>query len=108
MDAMSAVAGHNLAMQAPHRSFSLENGAAQLATSFSSVTLHRRTAVARVPDPTVVADYVDSMDDALAPVLGDHGNWADVVAVVAERAAAHIAQHGTFDVTSVNGIFICR
>lgn len=107
--AVEAAVGGGWRMRSPStHAFSMENGAAQLAVAFGSVTAVRPAGVApvEVVDPAVVADYVAS--------AGDHYEddverpWAEVVAGVRRAVAEVIERDGAFVVRSDVGAFVCR
>lgn len=89
-------------------SFTLENGAEQLATGFGSVRLVRPSGVApvRITDPQVAADYVASMADGYA--AGVTQPWSQVVAGVRAAVAGVIAAEGCFTVAGQSGAFVCQ
>jgi SAM-dependent methyltransferase len=88
--------------------FSLDNGGAQLATAFASVTCVRPEGVAPVVvrDAQVVADYVASVADHYEPEVDRP--WADVVADVRTAVQRIIDTEGQFVVRGETGAFICR
>lgn len=88
--------------------FSLENGAAQLAPAFESVTCVRAEGVApvEVRDATVAADYVASVADHYQHEVSQP--WSGIVAAVRARVEADIERDGSFVVTGETGAFVCR
>jgi SAM-dependent methyltransferase len=88
--------------------FSLDDGADQLATAFSSVTCVRPADVGfvTVHDADVVADYVASTADHYQP--GTDRPWAEVVADVRRGVQAAIDTHGAFVTSGDVGAFVCR
>jgi len=87
--------------------FSMENGAAQLAVAFDVVERHDyEPTVAHVVDADLVTDYVASVAD---PYEAETGlDWSAVAAECGRRAAAVIAERGSFDIVLRGGAFICR
>jgi SAM-dependent methyltransferase len=88
--------------------FSLENGAAQMATAFDEVRILRPPTRSRamVRDPDVVADYVASVGDHYEG--GTSCRWSDVVDEVRSAAAAAIETEGVFTTNGDVGALVCR
>ena len=88
--------------------FSLENGREQLLTAFDDVQVVRPTDVApvRLTDARIAADYVASTGDHYEDELDRP--WAEVVDHVRRRVQQVIDQHGSFEVRSGAGAFVCR
>jgi len=88
--------------------FSLENGAAQLAVAFESVTVVRPEHIAPVSltDATVTADYVASVADHYEHEVARP--WAHVVEDVRRAVQQVIDADGAFTVSSDVGAFVCR
>jgi SAM-dependent methyltransferase len=96
-------------MRSPARyAFSMENGEAQLAIAFESITSVRPRGVApvTVTDAAVVADYVASVADHYQDEVDRP--WADVVAEVRREVEDAIEADGAFVVTGDTGAFVCR
>jgi len=88
--------------------FSLENGAAVLATAFEDVVAvrPREEATVTLDDADIAADYIASVgdhyeDEAAVP-------WSEVVAEVGRRVQAVIDAEGVFTVSADTGAFVCR
>ena len=88
--------------------FSLENGAAQLAVAFESVTCVRpgRVAPVIIRDAAVAADYVASVADHYQDQVARP--WQAVVADVRLAVQQVIEAEGTFITSSDTGAFVCR
>jgi SAM-dependent methyltransferase len=87
--------------------FSLENGAAQLATAFDRVERVdlRRSVV--VDDPEVIANYVASVRDHYEDQLPP-GRWDAVIAASRRWAAGALAARGELRMATSMGAFVCR
>jgi hypothetical protein len=89
------------------RHFSLENGAALLATSFDSVTrVDCPTSHVIVTDIDALVGYVASTADVYEAEVGRP--WADVVERVRELATAAMSTRGQLRFTNSVGAFHCR
>ncbi|MDX1686726.1 MAG: nitroreductase family protein [Candidatus Promineifilaceae bacterium] len=89
-------------------SFTLENGADLLSRYFDRVTRHDLPGALVFPEPQPVIDYLASMRERYVPLLPDGVTWGEVVTVLRELLAAHIAEHGEFRVNKLAGVFVCR
>ncbi len=88
--------------------FSLENGAAQLAGAFGEIrlALPPNRVTVRIVEPEIVADYVDSVSDLYQAEIAPP--WSEIVDEVRDRVAAIVRAHGAFEVNGVTGAFVCR
>ena len=78
-----------------HPSFTLENGAAQLAPGFSEITLHRYEDDLVITEVKPLITYIMSMVEAKSVFTDD--KLAQLVAYAKEQIAAHGAIHITKD-----------
>jgi SAM-dependent methyltransferase len=86
--------------------FKLENGAEQLRAGFDHVErIDAPVSTTYVTEADLLADYVGSVGDLLAPLAGVP--WAGVVDDVRRRAAEIIERDGAFRITGSVGAFIC-
>lgn len=91
------------------RAFSLENGAAQLATAFKSVQrVDCPPGVVEVTDPQALADYLNSVSDHYQAQISQWSSWHHVVQESTRRVAAEVSQHGSFPISTSVGAFICQ
>lgn len=88
--------------------FSLENGEAQLAAAFDSVTCVRPHGVAPVTisDAAIAADYVASVADHYEHEIARP--WSEVVEDVRRAVQKVIDAEGAFVVFGESGAFVCR
>jgi SAM-dependent methyltransferase len=87
--------------------FSLENGAAQLSSSFSEVTrMDCPESSLIVTDPEAVADYVASVADHYQPEVDIE--WAEVVRRVRVQAQEALDADGELRFSAQGGAFVCR
>jgi len=95
-------------MESPStHAFSAENGAAQLATAFASVTpVTGGGAPVIVRDAAVVADYVASVSDHYADQVP--GPWSGIVNSVRDEVQEVIDRDGAFVTTGTLAAFLCR
>lgn len=89
------------------KTFSLENGVAQLRHAFDEVELVRpaRANTVTVRDPDVVADYVASVADLYET---ESCPWSEVVDEVRSEVRSIIERDGIFASASDAGALICR
>jgi len=81
-----------------HAPFDLENGRAQLAPWFPTITLHRYDDALVVPEAAPLIAYLLSM--RAAPDLGDAER-----AAIAERVKRELATRGVIRITKDSGLF---
>jgi ubiquinone/menaquinone biosynthesis C-methylase UbiE len=88
--------------------FSMENGGAQLAVAFESVTPVRPQGAApvKITDASIAADYVASVADHYEEEVARP--WAEVVEDVRRSVQRVIDAEGAFTVCGDSGAFVCR
>lgn len=101
-----ATPGWEMRSPATH-AFSLENGAEQLGAAFAQVEIVRPAGIAPVvvEDPSIIADYVASVQDHYQPETTRA--WSEVVEFVRVAAQRQIDETGTFVVRGETGAFVC-
>jgi SAM-dependent methyltransferase len=80
--------------------------AALLPAAFGTVTPYDLGQTVCVPDPAAVTAFVASVPPA-ALGLGEGQAYRAAIAAVDAAARAHVATHGTFEVTSAATAFLC-
>lgn len=89
--------------------FSLENGAAILAGSFTDVRRKAAWGTMSIPDAAPVVDYVRSIRDLIPEQLsGADDAWDAIVSFVERRVNGIIAERGRFELVARAGVFVCR
>ena len=106
-EALSAVAGRPVEPWRWFARFNLDNGVSLLGAGFDQVEVQRLERELRIPDPEPVVAFLDSRALPTGAVPADV-EWGDVVAEMRRRAAARIAEEGSFRVTARMGVFVCR
>ena len=108
-EVVEAAAGGGWRWERPAETvFSLENGAAQLATAFDvveRVDTPARTVL--LDDPNVVAAYLESIRDHYEDQLPP-GRWDVVVEAGRHRTAEAVARDGALRLSTSAGAFVCR
>jgi hypothetical protein len=106
---VEAAAGGGWRWQRPAETvFSLENGAAQLATAFDVVErVDTPTRTLLVDDPDAVAAYLESIRDHYEEQLPP-GRWDVVVAAGRDHTAEAVAAEGALRLSTSAGVFVCR
>jgi ubiquinone/menaquinone biosynthesis C-methylase UbiE len=80
--------------------FTMEDGAAVLRTSFTSVTEHLFSAALDVTDAEAVVDYLGSVREF-------YGITEEHLEEVRRRVGAAIERDGAFEVSTASGVFVC-
>ena len=103
------VVGNGWRWHRQDRAFTLENGAAPLATAFDEVDrIDAPASTVHVTDADAFAGYVASVGDLYGPQVSSWIAWADVVDECRRRVAAIVERDGAFGVSSAFGVFVCR
>jgi len=103
------VVGNGWHWQRLDRAFTLENGAAPLATAFDVVErIDAPASAVHVTDADAFAGYVASVGDLYGPQVSSWIAWPDVVDECRQRVAAVVERDGSFVISSVFGAFVCR
>ncbi len=85
--------------------YTMENGAAELAAQFDSVTAHHFVSELVITEVTPVVNYARSM----AAFVADAEHELDaVISELERRVAQRIATDGVFRVQTASGCFVCR
>jgi len=103
------VVGHGWKWRRSSLAFSLENGAAQLRSSFSEVQrVDCPSSTVEIREPEAVADYLNSVGDIYEPDVSPSMSWPSVVDECRQRVAAEVEALGYFGVSTSMGAFVCR
>lgn len=92
----------------PSLSFSSESGQAVLAAEFSDVELFWQEHSLSIPAPEPIVRYLDSVRAPILSYVGRQFDFDVALAMLADRVAAVIEEHGAFRATSRSGVFACR
>lgn len=92
----------------PRLDFNLEEGARWLTPYFATVSRHDLPGILLFPNPQPVIDYLASMRERYERQLPAGITWEDVTKTMADLLTDHIAQHGSFRVNKLSGLFVCR
>ncbi len=88
------------------RRFSLDNGPAQLAPCFASVTAHKFEAALVFPTAEPVLAYVNSMRAVVRHELPPGKSWDDLLAALRGVVEVELAAQGEFRVSKPAGVLI--
>jgi SAM-dependent methyltransferase len=92
----------------PRLSFTLETGHELLGRHFTAVHRHNHPSALVFPHSQPVVDYINSSRNFYMGRLPDNTRWQDVEAVIHREVNGRIAQHGTFRVNKLTGVFVCQ
>jgi SAM-dependent methyltransferase len=87
--------------------FSLEQASGLLRGGFAVRTSHLRGRIL-VAEREPVMRYIQACRSFWERRLPRRVSWQDVIAVIARRLGTWIETHGSFDVTSHQGVLVCR
>lgn len=104
--AASRVAGVDVDLEWDTRPFDTVGARQLLGAVFDQVEVSQPGVSFPVPDPDVVGDYVASWSPAVAGLRAGPV-WDATVAEARALAAAHVAGHGVFEVTSRTAVLRC-
>lgn len=90
------------------RHFKLEDGAEILRPFFDTVERHDREAALVFREAQPIVDYLASSNDWFEEKAAGRATWADVEPILWEMLEAHFAEHETFRVNKLSGVFVCR
>ena len=92
----------------PVLDFNLEDGDRWLNPYFATVSRHDLPGALVFPEPQPVIDYLASMRERYERQLPAGITWEHVAETMFELLSDHIAQHGSFRVNKLTGLFICQ
>ena len=89
--------------------FDAEQAAVELPESFSSVESYVRNGHLEITEDDPIVAWVDTQQDPdLDALVPPSATWDDVLETARTKAAATIANHGAFHVTTEVATFVCR
>lgn len=91
----------------PTLSFTLEDGDQLLERHFSSITRIDQPSALIFPNAQPVVDYINSSRSYYESLIPDGYPWHEIEDMIHQTVSDHIAQHGTFRVSKLMGVFIC-
>ena len=89
------------------RLFGRDNGAELLGSAFSQIEWRGVESELRVPTPTPLVDYLNSMRSVYEPTLPESMGWGNLAAAFEQHVGEQIAREGTFRVRTHAGVFVC-
>ena len=88
--------------------FSLENGRSWLEAHFKQVERHDLPSALVFPTPGPLLDYIGSSRDWYESFLPDAVTWDDLHREFKALLDDHFANHDTFHINKLSGVFICN
>lgn len=88
-------------------SFTLETGAALLASFFTHVERHDLPGALVFPEPQPLIDYLSSMRERYLALMLAGITWEMVTGAMETVLSRHIAAHGHYRVSKLSGTFVC-
>ncbi|MFZ0548092.1 MAG: methyltransferase domain-containing protein [Candidatus Promineifilaceae bacterium] len=92
----------------PSLTFTLESGHELLGRHFSAVQRHDHPSALIFPESQPIIDYLSSSKGYYIGYFPKEIKWAEVEDVIRQEVDNHIAQHGTFRVNKLTGVFVCQ
>lgn len=90
----------------PHISFSLENGAQQMAQHFYAVVRHDLPGTLVFPDPVPALRYLETWRPLREPLLPLGVKWDDIMLVIRDQITRIIKHFGELSVEKLSGVLI--
>lgn len=107
--ALCEVRGHDFDGPFLSNPFDAAQAAAELPETFSSVESYIRMGHLEITEVDPIVAWVDTQQDPdLDALVPPTATWDDVLNTARSKAAATIAEHGNFDVTTEVAVFVCR